>query len=887
MRKQVSSAKGSRWERTCRKLISWIVCAVLVQMGCSTGESAKEAGGGPLGGAGAQTSEEPAESNSENPSRIIVLIGDGMGAAAIRGAQYVSKRPLAMVGMERLNFLTTHSHEYVTTDSAASATAFATGEKTHYEGVSVEPGTTAEEEGEKSRQLETVLEVAEERKWKTGLVATARIVHATPAAFAAHRANRNNYEGIARDMATSGVDVLLGGGRRFFTDREDGANLLQNMRDDGYETIRSVEGYEQAVGSASRLAGLMYPKDAPRLSAAKDRKLSLVEKTRGALEVLDRNNEEGFFLMVEGSQIDWRGHGLAGRGTVRETVQFDRAVEASLEYARSRDDTLVVVASDHETGGLSMLDERVVEPYEETLGGAEKARSIVDYPEEAEMDESAPRPVARLSPGSSNDEDGATTRMVSAFGHLSMASRGSATEPSEFWSIHTPEMVPFFAEGPGADDLVEAQDNAQVGRRLKQLADGEVDENAEEQDEASPGGPAEDLRPENAVLFVGDGVGLDALTATHYLEEPLSMRRAPVRGLARVRGDGRPVPDEAAAGASLVTGTDDGEAGRVASVLKAAEESGYQTGVVTTGELTNATLAPLFTGSSHSREASKVVDDLVALEAGQGETDGVELAYGGGKEVFGGEKLEALRDREVDVRTEWSGPSAADQVVRLLADGPLASARKRSNGGNGADGPTLREMTERALQKLSSEEDPFLLVVEADGPERLQNSLTRTGELVDEVAEFDRAVDAGLSFAEADGETLVIATADADKGLSVFDNHYGFADDVCGAAARCGGDWELTELDVAVGSVPDTGGFTATDLQGEYAPPRLFLEYPWIVREAGRRAGPLGTNSANPVPVYAHGPWAKRLESGIDQTDIGELLMDWASEPPTSGETTQ
>ncbi len=813
-----------------------------------------------------------AASREESPDRVIVMVGDGMGAAAIRGAQYVADEPLEMLSMERLSFLTTHSYEYVTTDSAASATAVATGAKTHYEGVSVEPGTSKQEETEESRHLETTLEVAEQRDWKTGLVAMSRIVHATPAAFAAHRANRNSYEGIARDMVGSGVDLLLGGGRKFFTEREDGVNLVERMRGDGYTVVSTPEQFEQAVGEAGRLAGLFYRSDPPPLAADEPRKLGLESMMDGALEVLGGEGDAGFFLMVEGSQIDWRGHDLAGEGTVRETLRFDRAIGRALEYTRSRDDTLLVVVSDHETGGLSMLDEQAVAPYEKALGGRGEADEMVDFPGGADEPIEPPEARPRLEPGGGDSEG----RMVPVFGHLSMASRGRADNPEAFWSIHTPEMVPMFAEGAGAEHLAEVTDNAELGRRLQEL----VDDDAEFEAEPARSDASKE-RPKNAVVFIGDAVGFDALTATHYVDGALGMREMPVRGLARVRGPERPVPSEREAASALLAGSPSPGEDRLESVLERAERRGYRTGVVTTGSLTNPTLRPLFAANAGgSQSAEGAAERFVGLADRIDAADGIDLAYGGGAEAFSRALREKLVEQGTKVYTQWGETGeSSNRAVRFLADGSMAPASER----DGTRKPTLREMTRRAFEELSSREEPFLLVVEADGPERLQASLTRSRTLVDEVAEFDRAVVAGVEAARREGETLVVATADADKTLSVFDNHYGFADGVCGIAERCGGPWGLDELPVAVDKLPDAEGLGDAELQGEYAPPRVFLEYAWPIQAASRRGNStgdgavtsVGTNSATSVPVFAVGPWSHHLESGITQEKIGGLLNRW------------
>lgn len=833
---------------------------------------------------GAQTDQKNRKKAApETPKRIIVMIGDGMGASAITGAQYAADQRLNMRTMDRLNFITTHSHEYVTTDSAASATAFATGQKTHYQGVSVEPGTTKQQQKDEKYHLETALEAAEGRGWKTGLVATSRIVHATPAAFAAHRANRNSDEAIAADIADSGVDVLLGGGRKYFDDRSDGENLLAGMKKDGYRFADSSAKLQEAFGVAEQLVGLYHRDDPPAITSKEGRSVSLPELTRGAIEVLDRNNDDGFFLMVEGSQIDWRGHEMAGVGTIKETLEFDRAVGVALEYARDRRDTLVMTVADHETGGLSLLDPEAVTDYETALGGKQAAAERVDYPN-SEADQSAPSPTPRMPAGDAT--------MVPVYGHLSMASRGFAEDPGQFWAIHTPEMVPMFTEGNGADYLVEAGDNAEAGSRLKELIAGERASGAERREEKPPS--SREKPPRNVVLFVGDGVGLDALTSTHYGAGELGMREMPVRGLASVRGGDRLVPDDGSAATALATATrgNDGDLGVVTgkngereqleSVLEKAEARGYQTGLVTTGELTNPTLAAMYAHRSDGASPEEIAGDFVGLSRRVEKADGVDLAFGGGRGSFGAEGIERLEQRGVQVQETWADAIDSDRpTVRLMTDGPFPIVGERRGDGEAAELPTLGEMTQTALEELSGGEEPFFLVVEADGPGRLQGSLDKTQALVEETAEFDAAVERGLAFRRDHGETLVVATADADQTLSMFDNHYGFAAGVCGVAARCGGEMTLHGLSVAIDEIPRADGFDDAALQGEYSPLRFFFEYAWPLQAARAEADVEATNSANAVPVFAAGPWAERLEGGIAQPEIGALLVDWAESGTT------
>ena len=292
-----------------------------------------------------------------------------MGAPVVSAAAYAKGAPLEMMQMPHTSWLRTHEYEFVTTDSAASATALSTGHKTHFEGVSVAPGTGADREGQADSHLSHMVEASRAAGWRSGLVATSRIVHATPAAFAAHRAHRGSYEQIALDMADSGVDVLLGAGTRYFGNRSDKVDLLQGLRDKGYTVATDAAQVAEAAGSATKLVGLMHDKDMPSVSAEEPRAMSLAQMTQAAIDVLDCDNERGFFLMVEGSQIDWHEHAMDARGAVMETLDFDEAVGIARRYASERDDTLVIVTADHETGGLSLLDHPTIDPYIEQLGG--------------------------------------------------------------------------------------------------------------------------------------------------------------------------------------------------------------------------------------------------------------------------------------------------------------------------------------------------------------------------------------------------------------------------------------------------------------------------------------------------------------------------------------
>ena len=291
----------------------------------------------------------------ENPEgnevrNIIFMIGDGMGITQVAMTRIYTVGPDGRLTMERLpvsGFSTTHSANKLITDSGASGTAMATGVKTKNKAIGVRPDGTP---------VPSILEIAEKAGLATGLVATSAITHATPASFAAHQKRRNDEDKIAIDMTESGVDVLLGGGREFFVGdddpeslRDDGRNLFAELNGKGYDTVTTRE--EMLNSTSNKLVGLF---EYHALTSEGDEP-TLAEMTEKALSILSQD-PDGFFVMIEGSQIDWAGHDGDPNGVVYHTLHFDMAIRKAIEFAQQDGHTLVVVTADHETGGLTIVD---------------------------------------------------------------------------------------------------------------------------------------------------------------------------------------------------------------------------------------------------------------------------------------------------------------------------------------------------------------------------------------------------------------------------------------------------------------------------------------------------------------------------------------------------
>jgi alkaline phosphatase len=297
--------------------------------------------------AAAQQAPTPAAVPGERPRNVIMMIPDGFGPASLTMARMAKGAPLALDEFLTGNVGTEATDSHVT-DSAAGATAYASGIKTYNGAIGVDT---------LQRPVGTVLEGAQSRGMRTGLVTTTRLTHATPAAFAAHVPARAMEEEIAAQMTARSVDLLLGGGLRFFLPRPDGRrtddrDLLAGAREAGYHVIHTAE--ELAAARALPILGifsddhLAYEVDRHRTDQP-----SLAEMTRRALELLG-GHDSGFFLMVEGGRIDHAGHGNDAAGHLHDILAYDEAVRIALDFAAADGRTLVVSAADHETGGLSI-----------------------------------------------------------------------------------------------------------------------------------------------------------------------------------------------------------------------------------------------------------------------------------------------------------------------------------------------------------------------------------------------------------------------------------------------------------------------------------------------------------------------------------------------------
>lgn len=305
---------------------------------------------GPLGSG----KEENVEASQPKVKNIIFMIGDGMGNQVMSAHRYM-KDDLSTKKVEATAFdahlvgmQTTYADDpdQNITDSASAATAMATGIKTYNAAISVDIN---------GNEVKTVLEEAKSRGKATGLVATSELTHASPAAFGAHDESRSNMPQIANDYydelihGKHKIDVLLGGGRAYF-ERED-RNLLTEFQEDGYSLV--TDKREMLKNKDKQVIGLFADEGLPKMIDRTSAIPSLKEMTESALKRLN-SNKNGFFLMIEGSQIDWGAHDNDIVATMSEMEDFEQAFQTVIDFAKKDKETLVVMTADHSTGGFTM-----------------------------------------------------------------------------------------------------------------------------------------------------------------------------------------------------------------------------------------------------------------------------------------------------------------------------------------------------------------------------------------------------------------------------------------------------------------------------------------------------------------------------------------------------
>jgi alkaline phosphatase len=428
----------------------------------------------------------PNAPDGDGPTNVILMIPDGFGPASVTMARdYLRWRD----GTQELPYDSLHvgstrtlSSSSRITDSAAGGTALATGTKTYNGAISVDSTR---------RPLGTILEGAERRGLATGLVVTSRLTHATPAVFSAHVPDRDQENEIARQQLNQDIEVLLGGGRRHFlpetmagSARNDQRNLLDAAERKGYQVVETADGLAQ-VDDEPVLGLFSGGHMAYEIDRAQTRQPSLAAMTETAIDVLS-DREAGYFLMVEGSRIDHAGHANDAAGHLHDILAFNEAVEAALDAANRDENTLVVVVSDHETGGLTLGRNRDGEGiyawHPDRLAGVEASSAALADSVRAIRSSGADstavaRRIADTVRRLTGVEEVPAERLRRLMAIEGQYALGKAVSPIVNrhalvgWTsyAHTAVDVGLYAYGPGANRFVGNHDNTYVAHALADL----------------------------------------------------------------------------------------------------------------------------------------------------------------------------------------------------------------------------------------------------------------------------------------------------------------------------------------------------------------------------------------------------------------------------------
>ena len=278
----------------------------------------------------------------KKPLNIIFLIGDGMGLSQISAGILANNNASALEEFTSIGLVKTHANDNLVTDSAASGTAMACGVKTNNGTIGIDAN---------GKKHTSIVEICDSLGYKTALLATSTIVHATPASFYAKVSNRREYERIAEQLSEHNISIFSGGGKVFFEKRSDSINLIKKMKNK-YDIVSSFSDFKSS--NATHIG--FFTADNDPQTIVEGRSPNLGALTRTTLKKL-QNYKQPFFAMIEGSQIDWGGHANNTDYIITEFIDFNLAIKEALKFAKNDGNTLIIVTADHETGGFAITGE--------------------------------------------------------------------------------------------------------------------------------------------------------------------------------------------------------------------------------------------------------------------------------------------------------------------------------------------------------------------------------------------------------------------------------------------------------------------------------------------------------------------------------------------------
>ena len=408
---------------------------------------------------------------------VIFLIGDGMGVSYTSAYRYFKDDPTtpAVELTEFDKYLVGQQMTYPDddndsiTDSASAATAMSAGVKTYNNAIAVDKD---------KKSVRTVLEAAKEAGKSTGLVATSEITHATPAAYGAHNESRKNMDEIADDYYNERIngehtiDVLLGGGKSNFVRKD--VNLVDSFKKDGYSHVNTK--LDLMKDNNNQILGLFADGGLPKTIDRSDETPSLEEMTVAAIERL-KKNEEGFFLMVEGSQIDWAGHDNDIVGAMSEMEDFEKAFKAAIDFAKEDKHTLVVATADHSTGGFSIGADGVYNWSVDPIKAAKRTPAFIanQIAIGANVEETLKLYIDQELLPLTKEEIAAVALVGKKNKDIEIAIKSIFDQRSHTgWTTggHTGEDVPVYAYGPAKERFAGLLDNTDHAKIIFELVEG-------------------------------------------------------------------------------------------------------------------------------------------------------------------------------------------------------------------------------------------------------------------------------------------------------------------------------------------------------------------------------------------------------------------------------
>ena len=436
------------------------------------------------------------EKDYGSAKNVIVMIPDGMSVEALTTARWMTEEKKFVMDDMATGLVRTNNANTPIADSAPAGTAMATGIKSEspfvgsYPSKAGMPGFSDFKEERAKQPIANVLEGAKRSGRSTGIVSTSNIQHATPADFSAHNPDRNNYEDLGEQQVYQDMDLVLGAGSTYLMkeNRKDKEDLISEIKNKGYDYVTTKKDLENS--NKDKLWGLFEDKSFPyEIDRDKENKPSLAEMTDKALKVLSKN-DKGFFLMVEGSEVDWAAHSNDPVALVHEIKAFDEAVKVAKDFADNNGDTVILIAADHGTGGITFGHRNITKGYDKAplneftdIISAAKI-SATKAAEEVNEDKSNVKDVMAKDFGikdlteeelnlikTEKDTVSAMGRIISARSHIAWTTGGHVGGDVGLYSYSTAK---------DAKRLIGTVHNYEIGRYVEDVLDIDLDKLTEE-----------------------------------------------------------------------------------------------------------------------------------------------------------------------------------------------------------------------------------------------------------------------------------------------------------------------------------------------------------------------------------------------------------------------